>query len=248
MALVCDPPADVVGGSSIALVATGAPDSDVEGLTVCVVHHAGCSSDSSQRSKSARRMRRSPLGSFRKGGARSAGSRTTLFHDLPAFPAHVPVPSRLGRVGPGVPGRPGAREGGYAAVLEEGSGSGGGPVAAVLGADGWADRRRLGRVWVAERLCWVWIRWAILTLLWASTPRPHQVWAPVRSSRRGAVQAVATLEVADASLAVGAPLDQAAEAAAVFGLAAGRGGLALAGITTVLTPRSVSARSTLASP
>ena len=45
----------------------------------------------------------------------------------------------------------------------------------------------------------------------------------------GAVEAVATLEVGDASLAAGAPLDQAAEAAAVLVLAAGLGGLALAG-------------------
>ena len=64
----------------------------------------------------------------------------------------------------------------------------------------------------------------------------------------GAVPAVAGFEVTDPSFAASAPFDDAAERFPVFFSRRACAGLPLRGITTFLTPRSMSCCSTLASP
>jgi hypothetical protein len=68
---------------------------------------------------------------------------------------------------------------------------------------------------------------AILTLFWTRMPTPGL--SPADAVEEGAVQAAAVLEVADAPLAAGAPLDEVAEPPAVLDFPSGGGGLALAG-------------------
>jgi len=57
-------------------------------------------------------------------------------------------------------------------------------VAAASGADDRAGRGRPGRVLGVGRGPLVWTSVAILTVLWARIPSPHQVWAPARVSNR----------------------------------------------------------------
>ena len=68
----------------------------------------------------------------------------------------------------------------------------------------------------------------ILTRLWAKTPCPHQVRAPVDAGEFGAVPSVASFEVVDPSFGSGSPFDFVAEGSSVFELAAGRAGFACA--------------------
>jgi len=71
------------------------------------------------------------------------------------------------------------------AAVWSNNGSGGGrPTVVASGADDRAARGRRGRVLGAGRGPLAWTRVAILTVLWARIPSPHQVWAPAKVSNR----------------------------------------------------------------
>jgi hypothetical protein len=69
----------------------------------------------------------------------------------------------------------------------------------------------------------------ILLRLWAKTPMSAPDPGAGQAVEQGAVPAGSAFEVGDAAFAAGAPLDQATEGSLVFGVAAGRSGLARIG-------------------